>query len=130
MGRHGDRDYVTYVMSRLGCVHPFRISRILLLADWLSMERRGRRLTNLTYVKEEFGFYIEELTGIIEEMQEEGCVVKREERKCLEYMCEEPEIPEEDREILEEVISEVKDLDDRELNRRVLSDPRYREGSP
>ncbi len=125
-----DREYVAYVMSRLGCVHPFRISRILLLADWLSMERRGRRLTDLTYVKEEFGFYVEELTGIMEELQEGGCAVKREERKCLEYTCSEPEIPEEDRKILEEVISEVRDLDDRELNRRVLSDPRYREGSP
>jgi len=124
-----DREYVAYVMSRLGCVHPFRISRILLLADWLSTERRGRRLTGLTYVKEEFGFYVEELATIIEEMQEEGCVVKREEMKCLEYTCDEPEIPEEDREILDEVISEVRDLDDRELNRRVLSDPRYREGS-
>ncbi|MDK2383900.1 MAG: Panacea domain-containing protein [Candidatus Korarchaeota archaeon] len=128
MGRN--REYVAYVMSRLGCVHPFRISRILLLADWLSMERRNKRLTNLTYVKEEFGFYVEELTGIMEELQDEGCVIKREERKCLEYTCSEPEISEEDREILEEVISEVRDLDDRELNRRVLSDPRYREGSP
>ncbi len=130
MGEYEDRDYVAYVMSRLGCVHPFRISRILLLADWLSMERRGKRLTNLTYVREEFGFYIEELTDIVEEMQEQRCVVKREEKKCLEYMCGKPDIPEGDREILEEIISEIEDLDDRELNRRVLSDPRYREEFP
>ena len=120
-----DRDMVSYVLSSLGCAHPFRISRILLLADWQAVEGLGRRLSNLTYVMEEFGFYVEELTEIVEELQSKGCLVKVEERKCLKYTCGPPDLSGEVKAILDEVIEETSDMDDRKLNRLVLSDPRY-----
>lgn len=119
-------DHVSYIMSRLGCAHPFKISRILLLADWLAEERLGRKLTSFTYVKERFGFYIEEIPSIMEDLRDRGCAVKIEERKCFEYRCEEPGLPKEEKEVLDEVILKVRGLSDVELNKLVISDPRYK----
>ncbi len=119
---------VAYLMYKLGCSHPFRISRILLLAEWEAKERLGRRLTDFHYVMEDFGFYVEELKDIIDGFVEEGCAEKVEEEKCIRYLCEAPEIPEEVKELLDEVIERVKDVSDRELNRMVIRDPRYGEG--
>ena len=113
-------------MAQLGCAHPFRISRILLLADWLFEERLGKRLTSLTYRCEPFGFYIEELKPIINKLQEKGCAKRNVERKCLEYLCEKPKLPEDVEEVLREAMNIAGRLDDIELNRRVVRDPRYK----
>ncbi len=122
-----ERDLVSYLFSSLGCAHPFRISRILLMAEWLSLERRGHRLTEFTYVKEKFGFYIGEIKELIDKLEEDGCIEKVEEEKCFRYKCQPPELPDEVRSILDEVIGETKDLSDQELNRLVIKDPRYEE---
>ncbi|MEB2836057.1 MAG: hypothetical protein GSR80_000069 [Desulfurococcales archaeon] len=44
------RDVVAYMLQRLGCTHPFRLSRLLALAEMEALERLGRRLTDLRYV--------------------------------------------------------------------------------
>ncbi len=121
-------EVVAYLMYRLGCSHPFRISRVLLLAEWDSKERLGRRLTDFHYVMEEFGFYVEELKDIIDDFIERGCAEKVEEEKCIKYLCGEPSLPEDVKEILDEVLRRVEKLDDRELNRLVIKDRRYGEG--
>ncbi len=121
------REVISYLLYRLGCAHPFRISRILLLAEWRAKEELGRRITDLKYVMEEFGFYVEGLKDFVDQLIEKGCAEKIEEEKCIRYLCDEPALPDDVREILDEVIEEVKDLDDRELNKLVIRDPRYGE---
>ena len=120
-------EVVSYIMYKLGCSHPFRISRILLLAEWKAKEKLNRRLTDFHYVMEEFGFYIEELKDVVDELIEKGCAEKVEEKKCIRYLCEEPKIPEEVKGIIDELLERVRDVSDRELNRMVIRDPRYGE---
>ncbi len=123
-----DRDsrLVAYILARLGCTHPFRVSRILLLADWRAEEVGLGRLTEgLSYVAEPYGFYVEGLQGVLERLERSGCLRRREEERCLEYTCAEPGLMPQEREVLDEVIREVYDLSDRELNRLVTRDERY-----
>ncbi len=122
------RDVVAYMLQRLGCTHPFRLSRLLALAEMEALERLGRRLTDLRYVPGPGTFYIE---GFKESLDEE-CFHKREGdpqrgvRGCLEYTCEPPSISEEERSIIDSVIERYSKLSDEELNRMVVEDPRFR----
>ncbi len=125
-----DRDsrLVAYILARLGCSHPFRVSRVLLLADWRAEEVGLGRLTEgLSYVAEPYGFYVEGLQEVLERLKRSGCLRRREEEKCLEYACAEPDLTPQEREVLDEVIREISDLSDRELNRLVTGDERYPE---
>ncbi len=127
-GLDKDAGTVAHVLAKLGCAHPFRLSRILLLAEWRARERGLGRLTDgLDYVAEPYGFYVEGLQDVLERLERSGCLERREEKRCLEYTCEEPELDPHVREILEEVIREVSNLSDSELNRLVTGDERYRE---
>ena len=119
---------VKYMLSRLGCTHPFRISRILLLAEYEFREKYGRRLSqDLTFKGESFGFYIEELGLLINELERQGCIERIPEKKCIIYRCEEPSIDEPAKSVIDSIIDRVKGLDDRELNKIVISHPLYHE---
>lgn len=120
------REIISYLLSELGCSHPYYVSRILLLAEWIAEKRLGRRLTTLTYRCEPYGFYIEEVGSIIQGLEESGCVRRRKEKKCIEYVCDKPKLPEDVEGILGEVLEKVRGLNDVELNRLVIHDPRYR----
>jgi len=117
---------IHYIIYKLGCASPFRISRILLLLDWASMEKLGRKLTNLTYKATPYAFYIEELPSILEKLEEKGYVVKNVERKCFEYRQPPPKVSIEISKLVDEILEKVKELSDVELNRLVIRDPRYR----
>ncbi len=120
-----DEKLVRYLMARLGCTHPFYISRILFLADSVSLNTRGKRITNLSYRGESFGFYIVELPDIIEKLEEEGCAIRDEKRGCIKYTCETPRLDREIRDLLEKVVEENRTLSPRELNHKALKDPNY-----
>lgn len=118
---------VKYVMSRLGCTHPFRVSRILLLAEYEYREKYGEKLfSDLTFRGESFGFYIEELGPIINELEKRGCIERFPEKKCMDYKCEEPAISEPVKSIVDSIIERAGELDDRELNKIAISHPLYR----
>ncbi len=121
-----EEDLLSYLFSELGCVHPFRISRILLMAEWLSLEKNGHRLTEFTYVKEEFGFYIEEIKELMDKLEEKGCIEKIEGKKCFQYKCQPPKLPDNVKSLLDEIIAETRGLSDQELNKLVIRDPRYK----
>lgn len=121
-----DTQIISYLLSELGCSHPYHVSRILLLAEWTAEERLGKRITSFTYHCEPYGFYIEELKSIIQGLEESGCIKRLEEKKCMEYMCDRPELPKEIESILKETLDRVRGLNDVELNRLVIHDPRYR----
>ena len=114
---------VAYLLSKSGCMHPFRISRILVLAYWRGAEELGREMT---VRGESFGFYVEEIPRVVENMIARGCAEKNEEGRCVRYKCEEPQLPEGVKEVLDSVYEETKNVSDIELNRLVVRDPRYK----
>jgi len=112
-----------YILWRGGCLHPFRISRILALAELYYLEASGRRITSLRYVKGPGAFYIDGLKEIIESSQ---CFRKNEDRRCIEYVCgSEPGVSGEHRALLDRAIEEARRLGDRELNNVVISHRLY-----
>jgi len=123
------RDIVAYLLYKHKCLHPYRISRILVLANWRALEESGEPIVRFSIEGFEAGFTIPEIASIKEAARrgEEKCVRPNEEEKCLEYVCNEPpKIPRKHAEILEKVMEEVRGLDDASLNRLVIRDPRYK----
>ncbi|RLG44212.1 MAG: hypothetical protein DRN78_00455 [Thermoproteota archaeon] len=118
------RDVVAYMVTRLKCVHPFYISRVLVLANWKAIEGLGKPMVEFSIEGFEAGFFIPELGELIDK---DPCFERNKEKKCIEYVCDEPAIPSEYKEILDNVIENTKSLDIRELNRLVIRDPRYNE---
>jgi len=122
------RDAAAYLLSRLGCVHPFTLSRALLLAELRWFEARGERLTDLRYVAAPGTFYIEGFKEIIEG---DECFSKREGdpskgvEGCIEYRCEPPRLDEEVARLLDEVAEAAKKMDRMRLHNLVLSHPLY-----
>ena len=120
-----ERRIIEYILYKMKCVHPFRVSRILLLAEWSYNEKYREKLSNFEYVTEPFAFYVEGLKDIIDELIDSGCAVLREDKKCIEYICSQPIIPEKIRVIIDEVIDRTAKLSDYELNKLVVNDDRY-----
>ena len=122
------RDALAYILSRMGCVHPFVASRVLALAELRWLEERGERLTNLTYVSGPGVFYIEEIKDVIES---DSCFAKREgdpstgRRGCIEYRCAPPSLPEDARSVLDEAIEKAKGVDEMDLNSMVIGHPLF-----
>ena len=116
---------VAYILSKHGCMHPYRLSRILVLANWISLEKIGKPLARFSIEGFEAGFSIPELSLIKEESN--NCFKKNKEKKCLEYTCSPPELGEEEVQILDEAVEKTKNLSDIELNRLIIRDARYRE---
>ncbi len=123
------RDAIAYVLSRLGCTHPFRLSRVLALAELKHLEREGARLTDAKYVGGPGVFYIE---GVKELTETDQCFYRiegdpgRGVRGCLGYRCGQPKLPEKAKAYLDEAIELSKNLEDVELNRMVVSHPLYK----
>ncbi len=118
------RDTIAYLIWRAGCIHPFKISRILVLANWRAIEEKGSPIIKFKVQGFEAGFYIE---GVKEIIKEDECFNVNEEKKCIEYTCQPPKIPEEYARILDNTLEQTRNLSDRDLNRLVTRDPRYRE---
>ena len=120
---------VRYIFSRLGCVHPFRISRLILLAEWLYNDRYESKLsTGFTYVAKAFGFYVEELPKIVDKLDKFGCIVKVKEKKnkCFLYKCDVPTLDNSVSEVVDTVLNRFGSLSDKELNNAVVKDDRYK----
>ncbi len=117
------RDAVAYILGRTKCLHPFRISRILVLANWL-LEEKGLKPVEFSVEGFKAGFYIPELSVLIDR---DKCFKRNEEAKCIEYTCPPPKMSREYIEAIENAISKVVGLDDTEVNRLVIHDPRYSE---
>jgi len=121
-------DAVKYILTKAGCLHPFRLSRILAQVDLRYLRENGKRLTDTVYRKAPGAFYIE---GLKEEITDNPCYEKHEGdrekglRSCIEYKCEPPVIPGELARYLDEAIMEASGLDDMALNKRVVEDPLF-----
>ncbi len=115
-------DLLRYLWHRLGCSHPFRVSRLAALVELEWLREKGERLSNLRYVAGPGTFYIE---GVSDLVGKDPCFEKHEDKRCVEYRCEPPKLPPEVKALADRVIEEAQRLDDMELNRRVVSHPLY-----
>ena len=128
MARVSGRELLTYILSRVGCVHPFRLSRLALLAELEWMRERGERLSDLVYVAGPGTFYVE---GLKEMVEGDECFERREGDPargvpgCIAYRCSPPSLPEDVKVLVDRVLGEASGLDDQALNERVLSHPLY-----
>ncbi len=116
------RDVVAYILAKKGCVHPFTISRVLVLLNWRSEELLGKPLLRFSVKGFKAAFYIDELAKLLEKDQ---CFRKVAGRKCVEYICQSPELPEDVRTVIDDVLQSIDGLSDRELNARVVNDERF-----
>ncbi len=115
------RDALAYIAYKTGGTNPFRASRILVLANWMAMERLGRPLVRFRISGFSAGFAIEGLKDILEN----PCFVRDEEKREFRWNCSPPQP--EHAEILDEAIRIAHGHDDVSLNRLVVRDPRYGE---
>lgn len=127
-----ERALVVHILGALGEAHPFRLSRTLFLLDLEHYRRHGGPLTKLPYVFSPYGFYIRDFPRELESMAEVEKVVVRDDKGNpvrgffrLREGVVPPEIPREVREMVEEVLKRVGDLDDQELNALVLRQREY-----
>lgn len=122
------KEVVAYILARTGCIHPFRISRLLALAEMEWLERRGERLTDLKYMRGPGVFFIE---GLREIVWADPCFRTHEGDPsagvmgCVEYVCGEPDLPRDVRTLIDEVIQRYSGMGDMELNDAVINDPRF-----
>jgi hypothetical protein len=122
-------DLIKYVLGKLGCLHPFTISRLIALAEIRYVELKGERLTSLRYVPGPGTFFIEGLKEIVES---DPCFEKREGdpqkgiRGCIMYKCTVPSLPSDVKEIVDDVISKYANLDDMTLNKIVIENPVFK----
>lgn len=118
-------DAVKYILSKEGCIHPFRLSRILALAEIEYYKEKGARLTDAVYVMGPGVFYIE---GLKETLEDDECFEKRRGdpqkgvKGCVRLICEwNPVLPKEAVEYLDRAIDKARGMDDMELNNLVVT---------
>ncbi|MCD6195906.1 MAG: hypothetical protein J7J82_03890 [Staphylothermus sp.] len=107
-----------YILAKKNCLHPFRISRIIALAELICMEKYGKRITNAKYVGNLGVFYID---GLKEELLNSPCFEKLEDQGCIKYVCdEEINIEKNARACIDEAIRIAEKASDIELNNIVV----------
>ncbi|MCE4614195.1 MAG: hypothetical protein F7B60_01510 [Desulfurococcales archaeon] len=123
-------DAVKYILKNLGCIHPFRLSRILALAEIAFYRDYGERMTDIIYKEGPGAFYIE---GLKELVEKNSCFARQEgdpergKKGCLEYICQlDVEIEGKYQRYLDEAIAEAGSLNDMELNEAVVNDSLFR----
>ncbi len=129
-----EKKIVYYILKRQNEIHPFRLSRILLLFEMEYTRKYGEKPTDFVYRLQPYTFYIENFTKFIEEtpyiekvkiVDDKGIPIKGflklTNRKVN------AEIPVEMREMLDRLIDETSKLDDQELNRFIVDSNDYRE---
>ncbi len=116
---------VSYVVGRLGCVHPFVVSRVLALVELEWFRGRGEWLTGFRYRGFMGVFYIEGLKELIESSNCFRRVEREEGHGCIEYICEPPRLDDEVKRLIDEVVERVRDLSYEELNKLVTTHPLY-----
>ncbi len=117
---------LAFLLRKEGCLNPFDISRILALADILSMENKGKRLTDLRYAGMEYAFYIENFEVIIQDkcfIKHEGNPLEKKEG-CIEYICGEID-PGEGKEYIEKAIELWENMGRNGINRYIVMHPLY-----
>ncbi len=106
---------IEYIGGKTDCITPFKLSRILGLAEAYYMADHGERFTHLKYVCALGTFYIEGFEELIKD-----CFERNPEKHCLEYKCGEVELPEHISMYVDKAIQDLDTEDLDEMNRKVL----------
>jgi len=121
-----EKDLIVYLLKECEGLHTFHISRILALLDMEYIKKTGKKLTSLDYEKTEYGFTSNKLAEIMKELPVEkvkakpyGYIVLKEDIPV--------NLPKDVEDTLNNLLDEICDLNDSELNLRVLKSPLYKE---
>jgi len=121
-----EKDLIVYLLKECEGLHTFHISRILALLDMEYIKKTGKKLTSLDYEKTEYGFTSNKLAEIMKELPVEkvkakpyGYVVLKEDVPV--------NLPKDVEDALNNLLDEICDLNDSELNLRVIKSPLYKE---
>jgi hypothetical protein len=128
-----EKNLIYYILKKQNDLHPFRISRILLLFELEYSEKFGKKPTSFVYRLHPSAFYIENFTTFFESMpyiqkvkikDEKGTPIKGFLRLTSPEIS--VEIPEEMASILDRIIEQTRKLSDHELNRLVVESEKYK----
>lgn len=128
-----EKRIVYYILKHQNEIHPFRLSRILLLFEMEYAKKYGEKPTSFVYRLQPYTFFIEDFTKFIEETpfiekikitDEKGIPVKGFLRLINQNV--DGRIPIEMQEILDGILSETSKLDDQELNRIIVGSVDYK----
>lgn len=121
-----EKDLIVYLLKECEGLHTFHISRILALLDMEYIKKTGKKLTSLDYEKTEYGFTSNKLAEIMKELPVEkvkakpyGYVVLKEDIPV--------NLPKDVEDALNNLLDEICNLNDSELNLRVIKSPLYKE---
>ncbi|MCE4608555.1 MAG: hypothetical protein F7B61_06335 [Caldisphaeraceae archaeon] len=120
---------MAYVLKKTGCIHPFRLSRILAFIEIEWLKGKGERLTEIKYVRGPGTFYIE---GLKETIEEDPCFNKIEgdpkigKRGCIEYRCEPSSLPKEIEGFVNEKIEKALSFEEQKLNEIIVNNELFR----
>ncbi len=121
-----EKDLIVYLLRECNGLHPFHISRILALLDMEYIKKTGKKITSLDYEKTEYGLTSNKLAEIIKELP-----VEKIEAKPYGYLVLKEDIPvnlpDDVENTLNNLLDEICDLNDTELNLRVLKSPLYKD---
>ncbi len=128
-----EKKIVYYILKHQNDIHPFRLSRILLLFEMEYARKYGEKPTNFVYRLQPYTFFIENFTKFIEETpliekvkitDDKGIPIKGFLRLTSQEV--DDSLPVEMREILDRIIEETSKLDDQELNRLIVDSSDYK----
>jgi len=120
---------MAYILKKTGCVHPFKLSRILAFIEIEWLKDKGERLTDIKYVRGPGVFYIE---GLKEAIQDDPCFNKIEgdpkihRRSCIEYRCETPSLPKEVEDFINKELKKALTLEEQKLNEIVVNNELFK----
>lgn len=117
-------EIVQYLLSRLGTASLFRIHKLLYLADYHSLEKFSRRITNFVYIRQKDGPYCVELGSRWFKDHQTELSVKKSNGvvqitwKNSDLFQESPKVEAETRVMIDWIIDETSSLNDSQLKTR------------
>ncbi len=127
-----EKEVVYYILSRKNDIHPFRLSRLLLLFEIEYSKKYGEKPLEFVYRLQPAAFYIEDFGNFLESLDGVSKVKVTDENgipvKGFIHL-EKPvktNIPDHVRRLLDRILEETDSLDDQELNRLIVNSEDYR----
>ncbi len=121
---------VKYILTRQNDLSPFRLSRILILSELEYVKKHGKKPLEFYYVIYPSAFYIEGFSEFLQDIEDLEKVIEEKDSKKRGYFhLKKPcscEIPEDLKEIIDNILTTTKDLSDEDLNRMVVEREDYR----
>ncbi len=118
-------EVVKYLLKECGGLHPYYIIHAMALLDMEYIREKGEKLTDMDYVKSEYGFYSEKLPKILEEIGVEKVHDENGNYLKLKDVNVEAKLPAEVVERINRILDYFCDLSDEEMHRRVMSSSEY-----